>query len=316
MSLLICYIKHELFWKHDCTQKSKLINDTKHHPLDILLPWIAFDPLRSLCFYADIIYTILVRRGDPFFAEAPASPNPRETRAALPLTTANHHPRLTPSPSPEGPVGSPRDSLWWRQRGLVLAAVLFPAASACLNGFHGLHDWTRRTCQHSACAAAQVPADLVVGGGALPAGGLGSGRPQPDLVVRVEGGVLPCVVHKGAEDDAMAAGGLWRSRLRQLWPWATASYGLGRRRATASGGSELRARAVARLLRQSRRWQDECRLVLVVWRWVFVVGIRHIRPFSDDQAWPSEDHVWFEDRWMVASLCDEWLTMLCGLILG
>jgi hypothetical protein len=30
----------------------------------------------------------------------------------------------------------------------------------------------------------------------------------------------------------------------------------------------------------------------------------------------SEDHVWFEDRWMVASLCDEWLTTLCGLILG
>jgi hypothetical protein len=29
-----------------------------------------------------------------------------------------------------------------------------------------------------------------------------------------------------------------------------------------------------------------------------------------------EDHVWFEDRWMVASLCDEWLTTLCGLILG
>jgi hypothetical protein len=29
-----------------------------------------------------------------------------------------------------------------------------------------------------------------------------------------------------------------------------------------------------------------------------------------------EDHVWFEDRWMVASLCDEWLTMLCGLILS
>jgi hypothetical protein len=22
-------------------------------------------------------------------------------------------------------------------------------------------------------------------------------------------------------------------------------------------------------------------------------------------AWPSEDHVWFEDLWMVASLCDE-----------
>jgi hypothetical protein len=29
-----------------------------------------------------------------------------------------------------------------------------------------------------------------------------------------------------------------------------------------------------------------------------------------------EDHVWFEDPWMVASLCDEWLTNLCGLILG
>jgi hypothetical protein len=29
-----------------------------------------------------------------------------------------------------------------------------------------------------------------------------------------------------------------------------------------------------------------------------------------------EDHVWFEDRWMVASLCDDWLTTLCGLILG
>jgi hypothetical protein len=29
-----------------------------------------------------------------------------------------------------------------------------------------------------------------------------------------------------------------------------------------------------------------------------------------------EDHVWFEDRWMVASLCDQWLTTLCGLILG
>jgi hypothetical protein len=29
-----------------------------------------------------------------------------------------------------------------------------------------------------------------------------------------------------------------------------------------------------------------------------------------------EDHVWLEDRWMVASLCDEWLTTLCGLILG
>jgi hypothetical protein len=30
----------------------------------------------------------------------------------------------------------------------------------------------------------------------------------------------------------------------------------------------------------------------------------------------SEVHVWFEDRWMVAPLCDERLTTLCGLILG
>jgi hypothetical protein len=29
-----------------------------------------------------------------------------------------------------------------------------------------------------------------------------------------------------------------------------------------------------------------------------------------------EDHVWFEDRWMVASWCGEWLTTLHGLILG
>jgi hypothetical protein len=29
-----------------------------------------------------------------------------------------------------------------------------------------------------------------------------------------------------------------------------------------------------------------------------------------------ENYVWFEDRWMVASWCDGWLSMLCGLILG
>jgi hypothetical protein len=29
-----------------------------------------------------------------------------------------------------------------------------------------------------------------------------------------------------------------------------------------------------------------------------------------------EDHVWFEDRCMFASWCDEWLTMLCGPIFG
>jgi hypothetical protein len=28
-----------------------------------------------------------------------------------------------------------------------------------------------------------------------------------------------------------------------------------------------------------------------------------------------EDHVWFEDQWMVPSWCDEVLTMLCGLSL-
>jgi hypothetical protein len=31
---------------------------------------------------------------------------------------------------------------------------------------------------------------------------------------------------------------------------------------------------------------------------------------------PIEDHVWFEDWWMVTSWCDEWLTTLCGLTLG
>jgi hypothetical protein len=36
----------------------------------------------------------------------------------------------------------------------------------------------------------------------------------------------------------------------------------------------------------------------------------------DGSSFKSEDHVWFEDRWMVASLRDEWLTTLCGLILG
>jgi hypothetical protein len=29
-----------------------------------------------------------------------------------------------------------------------------------------------------------------------------------------------------------------------------------------------------------------------------------------------EDHVWFKERWMVASRCDECLATLCGLILG
>jgi hypothetical protein len=46
----------------------------------------------------------------------------------------------------------------------------------------------------------------------------------------------------------------------------------------------------------------------------------HDKLVSIARGWPKkrriEDHVWFEDRWMVASLCDEWLTTLCGLILG
>jgi hypothetical protein len=45
-----------------------------------------------------------------------------------------------------------------------------------------------------------------------------------------------------------------------------------------------------------------------------------IRRLSVDLRWgggrESEDHVWFEDRWMVASWCEEWLTTVCGLILG
>jgi hypothetical protein len=35
-----------------------------------------------------------------------------------------------------------------------------------------------------------------------------------------------------------------------------------------------------------------------------------------DHMEKTEDHLLFEDRWMVASLCNEWLTTLCGLILG
>jgi hypothetical protein len=42
----------------------------------------------------------------------------------------------------------------------------------------------------------------------------------------------------------------------------------------------------------------------------------HCRCFRPATYYGDEDHVWFEDRWMVASLCDEWLTTLCGLILG
>jgi hypothetical protein len=37
-------------------------------------------------------------------------------------------------------------------------------------------------------------------------------------------------------------------------------------------------------------------------------------PLADRRA--PESHVWFEDRWMIASWCDEWLTTWCGVILG
>jgi hypothetical protein len=49
---------------------------------------------------------------------------------------------------------------------------------------------------------------------------------------------------------------------------------------------------------------------------------RHVRlekrlvPNFDFDDNTLEDHVWFKDRWMVASLRDERLTTLCGLILG
>jgi hypothetical protein len=51
------------------------------------------------------------------------------------------------------------------------------------------------------------------------------------------------------------------------------------------------------------------------WLLVCVVNAL-IKEDIEDRSVRGEDHVWFEDRWMVASLCDEWLTTLCGLILG
>jgi hypothetical protein len=43
---------------------------------------------------------------------------------------------------------------------------------------------------------------------------------------------------------------------------------------------------------------------------------RGARGSSRFSGWGYGDNVWFEDRWMIAPLCDERLTMLCGLILG
>jgi hypothetical protein len=48
----------------------------------------------------------------------------------------------------------------------------------------------------------------------------------------------------------------------------------------------------------------------------FSLRLRYVCVVNAHIKGEIEDHVWFEDRWMVASWCDEWLTMLCGLILG
>jgi hypothetical protein len=34
-------------------------------------------------------------------------------------------------------------------------------------------------------------------------------------------------------------------------------------------------------------------------------AMSHAKTFGGTMIRPDEDHVWFEDRWMVASLCDE-----------
>jgi hypothetical protein len=54
-------------------------------------------------------------------------------------------------------------------------------------------------------------------------------------------------------------------------------------------------------------WPETKKLVIPFLR-IYLIASLYIRAF--------EDHVWFEDRWMVASWCDEWFTTLCGLILG
>jgi hypothetical protein len=56
-------------------------------------------------------------------------------------------------------------------------------------------------------------------------------------------------------------------------------------------------------------WSDACvrGTHQFIWQYYFSV-----KPFQR----LAEDHVWFTDRWIVASWCDEWLTTLCGLILG
>jgi hypothetical protein len=45
-------------------------------------------------------------------------------------------------------------------------------------------------------------------------------------------------------------------------------------------------------------------------RGIYIGGVPHVlysvlSRFSMKIDQPDEDHVWFEDRWMVASLCDE-----------
>jgi hypothetical protein len=48
----------------------------------------------------------------------------------------------------------------------------------------------------------------------------------------------------------------------------------------------------------------------------FILGLLYVCVLNALIKGEIEDHVWFEDRWMVASWCDEWLTTLYGLILG
>jgi hypothetical protein len=216
--------------------------------LDILLPWIAFDPLRSLCFYADIIYTILVRRGDPFFAEAPASPNPRETRAALPLTTANHHPaslprhrRKDPSEARATPCDGDSGVLSLRRCSSPPPARASMASMASTTGLGGhasiLHVRLLRYPRTSSSAAGPSPREALDPGG-------------PSRIWWFAWKGVCCLV--------------WCIRGRRTMQWrpvacgglGCVSCGLGRRRATASGDGELRPRAAASC--ELGRWRAYC----------------------------------------------------------
>jgi hypothetical protein len=49
---------------------------------------------------------------------------------------------------------------------------------------------------------------------------------------------------------------------------------------------------------------------------LFSLGLLYVCVVNGLIKGEIEDHVWFEDRWMVTSWCDEWLTTLCEPILG